>query len=144
MMPSFQFVVTDAPLSLEAASRAVAREDCGGVALFLGTVRSPNEGRAVERIRYTAYREMAEAELARIGREAAKKWEIGNVYLAHRIGEVLPGEPSLIVAVSAPHREAAFAACRYAVEELKRRAPVWKEEFAADGKRWVENPPGAP
>lgn len=126
-------------LSVDRAFRAIVRDDCGGVAIFAGTVRSPNEDRAVLKISYTGFTAMIKTELAKIAREAAKKWPRGCTYLAHRLGTLKPGEPSVIVAVSRPHRAEAFDACRYLIEQLKKRAPIWKEEFHRGGRRWVAN-----
>lgn len=125
--------IQETPLSLDEAYGAVARPECGGVAIFLGTVRSPNEGKPVTRIRYTAHRALAEAELARMAAD------VPHAYIAHRTGDLAPGEISVIVAVAAPHREEAFAACRRLIEALKKDAPIWKEEFGDGGKRWVSN-----
>lgn len=138
-MPSCILKILDSPLSLDDAYGAVARPECGGVAIFLGTVRSPNAGKTVRKIHYTAHREMAEAELARIAEEAAAGEEIGGIYVAHRLGELAPGEISVVVAVSAPHRAPAFAVCRAVIEALKKRAPIWKQEFGEEGQRWVQN-----
>lgn len=126
-------------LSVERAFKAVVRDDCGGVAIFTGTVRSPNEGRAIQKISYTGFEKMIRTELAKIAREADRQCRGGCTYLAHRLGTLKPGEASVVVAVSRPHRAEAFAACRYLIEQLKRRAPIWKQEFHRGGKRWVTN-----
>jgi molybdopterin synthase catalytic subunit len=133
-------LLTEAPLSLDAAFRAVLRPDCGGTALFVGTTRSPNQGREVDELEYEAYAEAATPELERIGREAAARHGLGAVYLAHRVGVVPAAEPSVIVAASAPHRAEAFAGCRELIDELKRTAPIWKKERWAGGGRWVGVP----
>jgi molybdopterin synthase catalytic subunit len=133
-------LLTEAPLSLDAAFRAVLRPDCGGTALFVGTTRSPNQGREVDELEYEAYAEAATPELERIGREAAARHGLGAVYLAHRVGVVPAAEPSVIVAASAPHRAEAFAGCRELIDELKRAAPIWKKERWAGGGRWVGVP----
>jgi molybdopterin synthase catalytic subunit len=133
-------LLTEAPLSLDAAFRAVLRPDCGGTALFVGTTRSPNQGREVDELEYEAYAEAATPELERIGREAAARHGLGAVYLAHRVGVVKAAEPSVIVAASAPHRAEAFAGCRELIDELKRSAPIWKKERWAGGGRWVGVP----
>ncbi|HXG62866.1 MAG TPA: molybdenum cofactor biosynthesis protein MoaE [Planctomycetota bacterium] len=132
------FKVTTDPLSLDEAWAAVRRPDCGAVAVFLGTVRDHHEGRRVERLSYTAFSEMAEKEFARIAREARGRWPVGEIHVVHRVGRLEVGEASVIVAVSAPHRAEAFEACRFVIEELKKTAPIWKEEFyAGGGKAWV-------
>jgi molybdopterin synthase catalytic subunit len=130
-------LLTGEPLSLDAAFAAVLRPDCGGTALFVGTTRSPNEGRTVEELQYEAYEEVAVPELERVGREAAARHGLGAVYLGHRVGVVPAAEPSVIVAASAPHRAEAFAGCRELIDELKRTAPIWKKERWEGGGRWV-------
>jgi molybdopterin synthase catalytic subunit len=137
-------LLTGEPLSLDAAFHAVLRPDCGGTALFVGTTRSPNQGRDVDELEYEAYAEAAEPELERIGREAAARHGLGAVYLAHRVGVVPAAEPSVIVAASAPHRAEAFAGCRELIDELKRTAPIWKKERWAGGGRWVGVPEADP
>jgi len=133
-------LLSEEPLSLDAAFRAVLRPDCGGTALFVGTTRSPNQGRDVDELEYEAYAEAARPELERIGRETAGRHGLGAVYLAHRVGVVPAAEPSVIVAASAPHRAEAFAGCRELIDELKRTAPIWKKERWAGGGRWVGAP----
>ena len=135
-------LLSEEPLSLDAAFRAVLRPDCGGTALFVGTTRSPNQGRDVDELEYEAYEEAARPELERIGRETAGRHGLGAVYLAHRVGVVPAAEPSVIVAASAPHRAEAFAGCRELIDELKRTAPIWKKERWAGGGRWVGVPEG--
>jgi molybdopterin synthase catalytic subunit len=137
-MPS-RFKIVAGELSAAEAFRAVARPDCGGVAIFLGTVRSPNEGRRIRKIDYQAHRPLAEAELERIGRDVRRRWPGARLYAAHRVGSLRPGQVSVICAAAAPHRAEAFAACRALIERLKKRLPVWKREFGQGGARWVRN-----
>jgi len=129
--------VTADPLSIDEAYDAVRRPDCGAVALFVGTVRNHHDGKAVTRISYSAFKEMAEKEFAKIAAEAAARWKAGAFYLAHRTGPLRIGEASVVIAVSAAHRAEAFEACRYAIETLKKTAPIWKEEFYDTGKAWI-------
>lgn len=124
-------------MSIDEAYRSVLREDCGAVCLFVGTVRSPNEGKDVRAIDYSAFREMAEKEFSQIADEASRQWPLGAWYIAHRVGKLRPGEASVVVAVSAPHRAEAFEACRFGIEKLKKLAPIWKEEFYDSGKAWI-------
>lgn len=131
------FLVTDRPLSIDDAYRAVLREDCGAVCVFVGTVRNANEGKDVRAIDYSAFREMAEKEFAKIAEEASEKWPLGRWYIAHRVGRLVPPEASVVIAVSAPHRAEAFEACRFGIERLKKMAPIWKEEFYDSGKAWI-------
>ncbi len=127
------------------ATRLVARVSAperGGIATFIGLVRNHHAGRAVLRLEYSAYGPMAEAEMARIVEEAERKWT-ARVAVEHRLGALDVGEVAVAVAAAAPHRDEAFAACRYVIEELKRRVPVWKKEHYADGSvGWVD--PTAP
>ncbi|MBI2932872.1 MAG: molybdenum cofactor biosynthesis protein MoaE [Planctomycetes bacterium] len=136
-------LVTSRPLSVDAAYRAVRREDCGAICAFIGTVRNVNEGKAVRCLSYSAFEEMAARECEKIVIEARRRWDLGALYVAHRTGIVDPAEPSVVIAVSASHRAEAFAACRFVIERLKRTAPIWKEEFYARGKSWVGSRPAS-
>jgi len=138
--PPVTVVLTEAPLSLDAAFGAVLDPACGGTALFVGTTRSPNEGREVDELEYEAHPELAAQELERVGRAAAARHGLGAVYLAHRVGVVPAAEPSVIVAAAAPHRAAAFTGCRALIDELKRTVPTWKKERFEGGARWVGSP----
>jgi molybdopterin synthase catalytic subunit len=130
--------LSDAPLDPAALAAAVADPEHGGTAGFLGTTRREAGSREVEGLRYEAYEELALAELGAIAAEARARFG-ARVALAHRVGWVPVGEPSVAIAASAPHRAAAFAACRYAIDELKRRAPIWKQTVFADGgATWVD------
>lgn len=116
----------------------VSRDANGATVLFLGTVREVNDGRDVTGIEYTAYRSMAERELARIVEEAAGLAHSSDIAVEHRLGALSVGECSVAVAVAHPHRGQAFDAARYVIEELKRRVPIWKREHYTDGTReWV-------
>lgn len=127
------------PLDPVRLLRAVAAPDRGGLALFVGTVRDHHDGKGVLRLEYTAYPEMAEAEFDRIVREAEERWPVRTV-VAHRLGLLEVGEASVVVAAGGAHRDEAFAACRYVIEELKRRVPIWKREHFATGEAgWVES-----
>jgi molybdopterin synthase catalytic subunit len=133
-------LLTDEPLSLDEAFRAVRLPECGGTALFVGTTRSPSQGRVVEELEYEAYEELAAGELERVAAAAVRRHGLGAVYLAHRVGVVPIGEASVIVAASAPHRGEAFSGCRALIDELKRAVPIWKKERWAGGGRWVGVP----
>jgi molybdopterin synthase catalytic subunit len=133
-------LLTDEPLSLDAAFWAVSLPECGGTALFLGTTRSPSQGRVVEELEYEAHDELAVRELRRVAGEALRRHGLGAVYVAHRTGVVPIGEPSVIVAASAAHRAEAFDGCRELIDELKRSVPIWKKERWAGGGRWVGIP----
>ncbi|HEY0241627.1 MAG TPA: molybdenum cofactor biosynthesis protein MoaE [Gemmatimonadaceae bacterium] len=122
-----------AELAKEAAS-----ESCGATAVFVGTVRSTNDGKEVTGIDYTAYEQMAEKEMLGILREAAARYEIVGGIIEHRIGTLEIGDASIAVVVSHPHRGNAMDALRYVVDETKSRATIWKLEHYTDGSReWV-------
>ncbi len=130
--------LTNAPLDLARLVTRVSAPGHGGVACFLGAVRNHHQGRAVASLDYSAYETMAEAECARIVAEARVRWR-ADVALEHRVGHLEVGEAAVAIAAAAPHRDAAFAACRYVIEEVKRRVPIWKRERYADGtEAWVE------
>ncbi len=130
--------LTPDPLEPAALVAAVADPDHGGTATFLGTTRREGGLREVAELRYEAYEELAYAELAAIVAEAEARFR-ARVAVAHRVGPVAVGEASVAVAASAGHRPAAFAACRYAIDELKARAPIWKQTVYADGEAsWID------
>jgi molybdopterin synthase catalytic subunit len=138
------FRVTDQPLALKELVDFVTDPEAGAVATFIGTTRNNNEGRRVIALDYEAYPEMAEKELVRLGEEAKKRWDICRMAIVHRIGPVAITEPSVMIAVSAAHRDAAFAACRFAIEEIKRTVPIWKKEVYEGGEVWIGTQSGQP
>lgn len=114
----------------------------GAVVCFEGRVRDRNDGRQVRSLHYDAYEAMAADVLREIAAEAAERHGAGAVAVAHRTGDLRPGEVSVAVAAAAPHRDQAFAAARHAIEEIKRRLPVWKRERYEDGtERWLDGSP---
>ncbi len=116
----------------------VRRHDCGAVVAFLGTVRDLTEGRVTVALDYEAYPGMAEKKMAEIEEETRRRWPVGEMVLAHRLGRLDVGDVSVAVAVSCPHRAQAFEACRYAIDRLKELVPIWKKENWADGStEWV-------
>jgi molybdopterin synthase catalytic subunit len=131
------FDLRDTPLSVDEVTAAVQRGGAGGTALFIGTVRDENDGRAVSLLEYEAYPSMARSEMAAIGAELAQ--EIPGVRLAavHRIGKLGIGDIAIVCAASAPHRGEAFRACRALIDRIKERVTVWKREHGPDGPYWV-------
>jgi len=111
----------------------------GATAVFIGTMRDFNDGQPVRAMTLEYYPGMTEAYLQRIGVEAARRFDIVDQLIVHRVGTVRPADPIVLVAVWAAHRGAAFDACRYLIEELKSRAPFWKKEQRATSARWVEH-----
>jgi molybdopterin synthase catalytic subunit len=131
--------VAETPVDVAFLVAQVSHPGAGAVATFVGVVRDVNAGAAVCGIEYQAYPGMADHELGAILAEAEARWDGLRAAAQHRIGYLAVGEPSVAVAVSAAHRAPAFEACRYVVEQLKRRVPVWKREHYADGRReWVD------
>ena len=120
------------------------RGQYGAVISFVGTMRDFNDDRAVQAMTLEHYPGMTEKHLREICAEAKRQWDVMDVLLIHRVGEVRPGDPIVLVAVWSAHRAAAFDACRYLIEELKARAPFWKKEQIHETSRWVEhNTPAA-
>lgn len=130
--------VTSSPIDVAAVLNGVGTTRDGAVASFVGSVRSPSDGFGVSRIDYEAYGEMVESEMRRIGNTLHGRGGIGEIVMVHRVGTVGVGEASVVVAVAAPHRDAAFAACEEAIELIKRSAPIWKREHREDGVRWLD------
>jgi MoaE-MoaD fusion protein len=129
--------VSDDPLRVEATIREVEGTDIGAVVTFVGTVRDNARGKAVVRLDYEAYPEMAVKVFGRIADEVARKWPGARIAIHHRVGKLEPGALSVVIAAAAPHRADAFEACRHAIEELKKDAPIWKREHHPDGSVWV-------
>jgi molybdopterin synthase catalytic subunit len=129
--------LSSTPLDLAALVRRVGSPEHGAVTSFLGLVRDHHDGREVTRLEYLAYGSMAEEECARIVAEAEARWPV-RVALEHRIGALDIGDAAVAIATASAHREEAFAACRFVIEEIKRRVPIWKKEFYAGGEiEWV-------
>ena len=138
------FRVQSEPIDLNELVRYVTDPEAGAITTFIGTTRNNNEGRKVIALDYEAYSEMAEKELARIGAEAGQKWQIRRMAILHRLGPVQIGEVSVAIAVSSAHREAAFAASRFAIEEIKKTVPIWKKEVYEGGEVWIGTQTGHP
>jgi molybdopterin synthase catalytic subunit len=131
------FRVTEEPLSLDAVVAEVADERAGAVATFTGTVRRESRGREVTRLEYEAYAEMAEDVMARLAAELLERYELCGIAIHHRVGTLGIGEASVVIAVSAPHRQDALAACRDAIDRLKETVPLWKKEVYEGGEEWI-------
>lgn len=130
--------IIDSKIDVAKLLDRVSSSASGASVLFIGTVREVNDGRDVTGIEYTAYRSMAERELASIVEEAGARAPGSDIAAEHRLGELTVGECSVAVAVAHPHRGPAFDTARYVIEELKRRVPIWKREQYVDGTReWV-------
>jgi len=131
------FRVTEEPLSLEAVVAEVADERAGGIATFTGTVRRQSRGREVTHLEYEAYAEMAEDVMEKLAAELQERHELCAVAIHHRVGRLEIGEARVVIAVSAPHRQAALDACREAIDTLKETVPLWKKEVYEGGEEWI-------
>lgn len=130
--------LTPDPIDPAAVLDAVRQPHCGGVVLFLGTVRDLTGDTATAHLDYDAYPPMAAKTLAEIEAHVRATWPVGGVAIAHRVGRLGVGDVAVAVAVSCPHRAEAFAACRYAIDAVKALVPIWKRETAPDGTGdWV-------
>jgi molybdopterin synthase catalytic subunit/molybdopterin converting factor small subunit len=126
------FRLSEEPLSLDAVVEEVRSDDAGAIATFVGTTRVHSRGRTVERLEYEAYEVMAE-----IAEELKRRYDVTEIAIHHRTGRVDIGEASVVIAVSAPHRQDALAACRDAIDTLKQQVPLWKKEIYEGGEEWI-------
>ena len=131
------FRLSGEPLSLDAAVREVRADAAGAIATFIGTTRAHSRGRDVIHLEYEAYEGMAEQVMAELATRLAERHGLCKVAIHHRVGRVEIGEPSVVVAVSAPHRGAALAGCKEAIDTLKGTVPLWKKEVYEGGEEWV-------
>ena len=131
------FRVTEEPLSLQAVVDEVSDESAGAVATFLGTVRRESRGRTVLYLEYEAYAEMAEDVMAQLAADLQGRYELCAIAIHHRVGTLGIGEASVVIAVSAPHRQDALAACKDAIDTLKETVPLWKKEIYEGGEEWI-------
>ena len=131
------FRLSEEPLSLDAVVEEVADERAGAIATFTGTTRIESRGRTVRWLDYEAYAEMAEDVMAGIAAQLEERYDLCAVAIHHRVGRVGIGEPSVVIAVSAPHRADALAACKDAIDVLKESVPVWKKEVYEGGEVWI-------
>jgi len=125
-------------VDVNAVLEAVRVAESGCVVSFLGTVRDASEGRSVQRMSIEVYEEMAVKQLSMIRDEALERFGVHEVAVVHRYGDLEVGDSIVCIGVSAGHRDEAFRACRYVIDELKERVPLWKKEYTADGEVWVE------
>jgi molybdopterin synthase catalytic subunit len=140
--------ITGTPLDIAASIAAVADPSCGGIGVFVGTVRATaavlaNAEKSVTGLEYEAHPTLAPERLRGVVEEAAHKWDLYHALATHRIGACELGEPTVVVACSAAHRGDALDACRWIIDELKATVPIWKREIYADGSDWVGAESGA-
>lgn len=132
-----EFKLSAEALSLDAAVREVSRDEAGAIVTFTGAVRNRSRDRDVLYLEYEAYEGMAEQTMAALADELRGRYSLSEVAIHHRIGRVEIGEPSVVIAVSAPHRQDALAACRDVIDTLKQRVPLWKKEVYEGGEEWI-------
>jgi molybdopterin synthase catalytic subunit len=145
------FEIVEEPIIVEKLIKKVERREAGAITTFIGTVREFTKGKRTIFLKYQAYKPMAEKMLAQIGQEIEEKWQDTVVAITHRIGELEITEAAVVIAVSSPHRKAAYEANEYAIERIKQIVPIWKKEKWEDGDEWigdqleaVEYPSGQP
>jgi molybdopterin synthase catalytic subunit len=131
------FVLSADPLSLDRVVNEVRSNQAGAIATFVGTTRVESRGRTVEHLDYEAYEGMAERVMAEIAADLKQRYDVCEIAIHHRTGRVDIGEPSVVIAVSAPHRQDALAACKDAIDTLKEQVPLWKKEVYEGGEEWV-------
>jgi len=129
--------LTDEAIDLASLIERVMRPSDGALSLFAGVVRDHHEGKSVESILYEAYRPMAESELAKIEAATRNRYPAVEIALVHRLGRLEVGDTSIAIACASPHRAEAFAACREAIEMVKKTVPIWKKERSPEGDEWV-------
>jgi molybdopterin synthase catalytic subunit len=138
---AIQILLQSEPLSEQGALDFVKTDDTGGIVTFVGTVRNQTKGNQVMKLDFEAYEPMAISEMRKIAERAVEKYSLNKIAVHHRIGSLSIGEVPVVIAVSAPHRKAAFAACEYCIDTLKETVPIWKKEYFQDGEVWVSATP---
>jgi molybdopterin synthase catalytic subunit len=140
------FELLRSAIEMAAVVRQVRADQDGAIVTFDGFVRNESHGRRTLYLEYEAYEPMALAKMKEIGAQIHQKYSIHRIAIVHRLGRLEIGDSSVFIAVSAPHRAAAFDACRFAIDTLKRNVPIWKKEYFEDGAVWAEGelPPAPP
>jgi molybdopterin synthase catalytic subunit len=129
--------IKNTPLNTDECIHFAAAPEAGGSTVFIGTVRNETKGKKVVRLKFEAYEPMALKELQKIAETAVERWDVINISIHHRVGVLDIGDIAVIIAVTTPHRKAAFEACEYAIDVLKQTVPIWKKEIFEDGEVWV-------
>ena len=130
--------ITEKPIEVNDLFNYVSDDGAGASVVFTGTVRNHNEQGKVSKLHYESYQEMAEKMLHEIEDSVFSKWKILKFFAIHRTGTLEIGEISVAVAVSAEHRKEAFEACKYGIDKIKEKVPIWKKEFSESGSQWLE------
>ncbi|QSE96005.1 molybdenum cofactor biosynthesis protein MoaE [Fulvivirga lutea] len=129
--------ITEDTLDINAITNEVIDPACGGIDVFVGTVRNQTKGKEVTHLFFETYESMAISEMNKIASLIKEKWPVQKISIHHRVGRVEIGEVVVVIAVSSPHRKEAFEACQFAIDTLKNTVPIWKKEFLKDGEVWV-------
>ncbi len=137
MNNQINITISSVALSVQTCIDWVLTPESGGIDVFIGTVRNATKGKKVVHLEFEAYEPMAISEMGKIAEFALAKWPVHKILIHHRTGLLGVGEIPVIIAVSAAHRNAAFEACRYAIDTLKQTVPIWKKEVFEDGEVWV-------
>lgn len=130
-------VLTEKPIIVQEVIDRVTHAEAGGIDVFIGTVRNQTKGKEVVALEFEGYEKMAISELEKIVRQAKAKFPVLKIAVSHALGRKAIGDLAVVIAVSAPHRDAAFKACRYVIDTLKETVPIWKKEIFQDGEVWV-------
>ncbi|HEX5168150.1 MAG TPA: molybdenum cofactor biosynthesis protein MoaE [Cyclobacteriaceae bacterium] len=133
--------ITEKPIDVQKVIGTATSLGAGAVNVFIGTVRNTAHGKNVVWLEYEAYESMAVAEIRKIIDEASHRWPLLGYAVSHRVGTLKPGEVSVAIAVSSPHRRDSFEACQYIIDTLKEKVPIWKKEVFEDGEEWVSARP---
>ncbi len=141
MKENISIKITSEKLNLQTCYDFVQDDSCGGIAVFIGTVRNVTNERNVIKLDFSAYEPMAIKEMNKIAQQAIKKYAIYKIAIHHAIGVLKIGDVPVIITVSSPHRGAAFEACEFAIDTLKETVPIWKKEYFKDGEIWVNSHP---
>lgn len=135
--PMTDIQITDQPLNIQSCIEWAMDPKCGGIDAFIGTVRENTKGKKVLRLEFETYESMALIEMKKIAEEVLQKFQVFKILIHHRTGVLQVGDIPVIMVVGAAHRDAAFVACHYAIDELKKNVPIWKKEIFEDGEVWV-------
>ena len=141
MKDKINILLSDKSLNVNDCLEFVSLPNCGGINVFVGTVRNETGGREVLRLDFEAYAPMAISEMRKLAEIACERWDVQGIAVHHRTGILEIGEIPVIIAVACPHRKAAFEACQFVIDTLKERVPIWKKEVYADGEIWVSAHP---
>lgn len=132
--------IVERPIDREAIIKLVARPGSGSLVTFDGRVRNHAHGKRVTSLFYEAFERMARRQMQKIRSQAMERWPIEELVIVHRVGHLQVGETAIFIAVSSAHRKEGFEACRFVIDTIKAKVPIWKKEFYEDGEVWVEQP----